>query len=242
MRVLVYMLMFLSVMGMGFWAYTENYATQQVLKDVSRLNAEIGDLREALSIQRAEWAYLNRPDRLRDLATINFDRLGLLPLQPEQFGMSSQIVYPVPADPVVPMMIEGPVDVQGELPATDLAVSSAGAAATAAPGAKTEKPPVITAEAAPQPVVAEAAAPVAAAPAVAPKAPKARPKAKPAAPKAAAATLAPAKAPEKVVEKPAEKPAATKPVAAKPAAAPPAAPAKAPSARPPARKPQVKTP
>jgi hypothetical protein len=96
MRVLIYMLTFAAVIGLGFWAYKENYATQQALKDVSKLNSEIADLREALSIQRAEWAYLNRPDRLRELATINFDRLGLLPLEPEQFGMSSQIAYPAP--------------------------------------------------------------------------------------------------------------------------------------------------
>ena len=48
MRALVYLLTFASVIGLGFWAYTENYATQQALKDVSRLNAEIADLREAL--------------------------------------------------------------------------------------------------------------------------------------------------------------------------------------------------
>lgn len=96
MRALVYLLTFAAVIGLGFWAYKENYATQQALKDVSRLNSEIADLREALSIQRAEWAYLNRPDRLRELSTINFDRLGLLPLEPEQFGQTNLIAYPVP--------------------------------------------------------------------------------------------------------------------------------------------------
>jgi hypothetical protein len=111
MRALVYLLTFASVIGLGFWAYTENYATQQALKDVSRLNAEIADLREALSIQRAEWAYLNRPDRLRELATINFDRLRLLPLEPEQFGVASQVVYPMPT--VVMPDLQMPVDVSG---------------------------------------------------------------------------------------------------------------------------------
>lgn len=117
MRVLIYLLTFASVIGLGFWAYSENYATQQALKNVSRLNAEIADLREALSIQRAEWAYLNRPDRLRELATINFDRLRLLPLEPEQFGLSSQVSYPVPE--VVLPEVDGPVDVSGIKPASD---------------------------------------------------------------------------------------------------------------------------
>ena len=56
MRALIYLLTFSAVIGLGFWAYKENYATQQALKDVARLNSDIADLREALSNQRAEWA------------------------------------------------------------------------------------------------------------------------------------------------------------------------------------------
>ena len=68
----------------------------QALKDVARLNAEIADLREALSIQRAEWAYLNRPDRLRDLVNLNFAALELLPMSPDQFGAVAEVAYPDP--------------------------------------------------------------------------------------------------------------------------------------------------
>lgn len=112
MRALAYLLTFAAVIGLGFWAYKENYATQQALKDVARLNAEIADLREALSIQRAEWAYLNRPDRLRELSTINFDRLGLLPLEPEQFGLASHVAYPQPE--IELPEVNAPVDTSGE--------------------------------------------------------------------------------------------------------------------------------
>jgi len=115
MRPVLYVLSFLAVMALGFWAYRENYATQAILRDVADLQAEIGTLRESLSIERAEWAYLNRPDRLRDLATVNFDRLGLLPMLPQQFGETSQIAFP-PAPLVTNLPIEGGEMVSGTLP------------------------------------------------------------------------------------------------------------------------------
>ncbi|RUS59938.1 cell division protein FtsL [Pseudorhodobacter sp. E13] len=96
MRPFMFILSAMVLMSLAFWAYRENYATQQALKDVSRLNSEIASLREALSQQRAEWAYLNRPSRLRDLVALNFDNLNLLPLEPEQFGHVEQVVYPLP--------------------------------------------------------------------------------------------------------------------------------------------------
>lgn len=113
MRPVIYVLSFLAVIGLGFWAYRENYATQQALKDVAALQAEIADLREALALQRAEWAFLNRPDRLRELAALNFDRLGLLPMEPGQFGRIDEVAYPMPPILGLEGDITGAVDVMG---------------------------------------------------------------------------------------------------------------------------------
>jgi hypothetical protein len=115
MRSLIYVMSALAVLALAFWAYRENYATQAALREVRTLQGQIADLREALSIQRAEWAYLNRPDRLRELATINFDRLGLLPLQPEQFGQPQNVGYPAPAFPA----LSDTVDVIGQTAPTE---------------------------------------------------------------------------------------------------------------------------
>ena len=120
MRPVLYVLAFVAVMGLGFWAYRENYATQDALRDVVELQDEIAGLHEALAIQRAEWAYLNRPSRLRELATLNFDRLGLLPMEPAQFGQTAGVAYPPPpiaADTVSDLGIAAPEDVQGTLDA-----------------------------------------------------------------------------------------------------------------------------
>ena len=119
MRPVLYVATFIAVIALAFWAYRENYATQHSLREVSDLQREIASLREALSIQRAEWAYLNRPDRLRDLAALNFDRLGLLPLEPEQFGQVDQTAYPPSSFPTLMPDLTDPVDVidtQGSLP------------------------------------------------------------------------------------------------------------------------------
>lgn len=107
MKGFAYVLTALFVFGLAFWAYRENYATQQVLKDARALQQQIGDAQVRLAVLRAEWAYLNRPDRLEELAQINFDRLGLLPLRPDQFGRIDEVSYP--PKPLLP--ITNPVDV-----------------------------------------------------------------------------------------------------------------------------------
>lgn len=94
MRNLMFVLTAIAVIGLAFWAYRENYATQAALDAAEDLRSEIRASHERLAVLRAEWAYLNRPERLRDLAEMNFDRLGLLPLRPEQFGRVDEVAFP----------------------------------------------------------------------------------------------------------------------------------------------------
>ena len=47
----------------------------------------------------AEWAYLNRPDRLRALVDANAEALGLVPLDPAQFGEAAMVAFPPEPEP-----------------------------------------------------------------------------------------------------------------------------------------------
>jgi hypothetical protein len=109
MRTVLYILTTLAVIGLAFWAYRENYATQSALSETDRLHRDIRDAHARLAVLRAEWAYLNRPDRLRDLVDINFERLGLFTFRADQFGRVDEIAYP--ARPLLP--ITNAVDVSG---------------------------------------------------------------------------------------------------------------------------------
>ena len=143
MRPFLYVLSFLSVLALGFWAYRENYATQATLRNVAGLQDEIAALNEEIALQKAEWAYLNRPERLRELATLNFDRLGLLPMEPEQFGATNNVAFPAPPE----LVISGAVETQGSLmPALDISkvvpadVEAPAPAKKKTDKAKTDKP------------------------------------------------------------------------------------------------------
>lgn len=117
MRQLIAVLTLLAVMGMAFWAYRENYATQASLREMAALRQEIADLREALTLQKAEWAYLNRPERLRDLVALNFERLMIQELTAAQYRDVADVAMPLPPLPLDDEF--APVDVSGTLPTTE---------------------------------------------------------------------------------------------------------------------------
>lgn len=110
MRTFLLVATFIGVIGLAFWAYQENFKTQEAISEVETLQRQIGRAASRLNVLKAEWAYLNRPDRLRELAELNFERLGLLPFSPDQYGRIDQVAYP-PADGAKPLKISNAVDV-----------------------------------------------------------------------------------------------------------------------------------
>lgn len=127
MRALMYLGAALAVMGLAFWAYRENYRTQAQIDTMQDVQNEIARLRDDLGVLRAEWAYLNRPERLRELVDINFDRLRLGAVQSTQFGAAGNVDYP---DPNRPDPDAAQAQAQGGAPAD---AGADGAAAGGAP-------------------------------------------------------------------------------------------------------------
>lgn len=102
MKGLLYLAMAMVVMGLAFWAYRENYRTQSAINEMGEVQNEIAALREELGVLRAEWAYLNRPDRLSELVNLNFETLKLVPMTSDQFLDGANIAYPPPPPPHPP--------------------------------------------------------------------------------------------------------------------------------------------
>ncbi|WP_439110099.1 cell division protein FtsL [Lentibacter sp.] len=114
MRTLVVLLTALCVIGSAFWAYHENYQTQEAYSHSQDLQRDIGEARARLAILRAEWAYQNRPDRLHELAELNFGKIGLLPLTPEHFGVIDEVAYPMAAEEGFQLDLDGSIEVSSD--------------------------------------------------------------------------------------------------------------------------------
>lgn len=108
----------LLIFGVGLviffatWAYRVNYRTQEAIARVDSLHHQISTERETIAVLRAEWAYLNRPERLLALSEKHFSILRLMPLHPGHFDEISRVAYPevvpdaaISEDPLLNMLI-----------------------------------------------------------------------------------------------------------------------------------------
>jgi hypothetical protein len=80
-------------MALAYWANFESYKTKAAISYAESIHSEIGELKERLNVLNAEWAYLNRPDRLADLIKWNYETLGLIPISADNFqSLSARIL------------------------------------------------------------------------------------------------------------------------------------------------------
>ena len=110
MRSFIYILTFACLVALAFWAYQENIKTKNVIVNTEQLQKDIGITRARLSILNAEWAYLNRPERLTELVDLNFDRLQLVPLRASNFLEVDEINFL--NDPDLPEVVPLPVSLK----------------------------------------------------------------------------------------------------------------------------------
>jgi hypothetical protein len=82
------LLWLLAAILVGSGLYQLKYEVQAKEERLARLNRQIQQEQEAIHVLHAEWAFLNRPDRLADLANRH---LEMTPVAPAQFGKVATI-------------------------------------------------------------------------------------------------------------------------------------------------------
>ncbi len=85
MRLIILFVCSFCLIVVSVWAYNVNYKVRSAIKAVYYLSSEIEKKESRIKLLKAEWAYLNRPERLNRLITIHFSELGLLPLSHENY-------------------------------------------------------------------------------------------------------------------------------------------------------------
>lgn len=86
MRTLFYLFSSAILIVSAYWAYNVNYTTRAAERRVAVLNEQIGAETDKIDMLRAEWAYLNRPERLMRLAEANFEVLRLVPVRADHYA------------------------------------------------------------------------------------------------------------------------------------------------------------
>jgi hypothetical protein len=113
--------------GAGLYLYQAKHRSQMLDREIGKTIKQTEQTRERISMLKAEWALLNEPERLAELAKVH---LGLRTLAPTQFVALNDIAARLPA-PVAPNSAKPPTDVEPE---------EAPAIAQAAPPAKPASP------------------------------------------------------------------------------------------------------
>ncbi|MDX5366199.1 MAG: hypothetical protein LPK88_07175 [Alphaproteobacteria bacterium] len=94
MRVINFLLI-LAVIGLSVGLYDIKYKAEEAVRHARQLEQRIASEQEAIRVLRAEWSYLNQPERLQELAS---RYTTLQPLGAGQIGSFEDVPMPHMAD------------------------------------------------------------------------------------------------------------------------------------------------
>ncbi|WP_196240233.1 cell division protein FtsL [Alsobacter soli] len=98
MRRFLHLAAILALIGSALYAYRIKYDTIRLTEQAAKLRNQIGREREAIAVLRAEWQFLNKPDRLQALAEAYTDTQ---PASVQQIAKWSDIPQrPAPVDSI----------------------------------------------------------------------------------------------------------------------------------------------
>lgn len=107
-RVLINMVC-VAVLAIGL--YLVKYSVQDVQRDVATMKTDLAAEKESLHLLNAEWAYLNRPERLRQLAD---KHLNLEPMDSRQINAMATIPAAATVEESTPSSMVHVVSMRGE--------------------------------------------------------------------------------------------------------------------------------
>ncbi len=95
---LLHFLAMSALVGSAGYAYSIKYETLYLAEEVTKMKAKVQRERDAIAVLRAEWQYLNRPDRLQvaverhlDLQPLNVQHLARLSDLPNRAPRNDEI-------------------------------------------------------------------------------------------------------------------------------------------------------
>lgn len=94
MRVINFLLI-VAVIGLSVGLYDIKYKAEEAVRHARQLEQRIANEQEAIRVLRAEWSYLNQPERLQELAS---RYTALQPLSAGQIGSFEDVPMPHMAD------------------------------------------------------------------------------------------------------------------------------------------------
>ena len=97
---LVNAVLFLFVLLGAFWLYQVKHEAKLEEEKIANLQQQIREEKEALLLLKAEWSYLNRPERVQTLTDRFSGELGLKEVEPFQIGKVADLPERIEGEPV----------------------------------------------------------------------------------------------------------------------------------------------